>query len=85
MSRIDPKNDELGMMENIFRGVRSVGYSKNEASEPTADIGSADTTAPISTETLEPVGTSGGKPASTDDTPLHIDPTSLHTPKKSQS
>ena len=33
MARIDPKNDELGMMENIFRGVCSVTSGPIKARE----------------------------------------------------
>jgi len=84
MARIDPKNDELGMMENIFRGVRPTGFSENETSEPVADGGGgANPTPPPATGTSEPVGTSGVKPASTAVTPLHTDPTAATHRQKS--
>jgi hypothetical protein len=85
MARIDPKNDELGMMENIFRGVRSTGYSENESNEPAADDGIANATTLPAAGTSEPVGTSGVKPASTEVTPLHTDPTGAPHRRESQS
>jgi hypothetical protein len=85
MARIDPKNDELGLMENIFRGVRSTGYSENQTSEPAADVGCAEPTAAISQGTSETVGTSGVKPATSDATPLSTDPTPATHPSESQS
>jgi hypothetical protein len=85
MARIDPKNDELGLMENIFRGVRSTGYSENETSEPAADPGSADAPAATPQGTSEAVGTSGVKPATTDATPVSTSPTPATHSQESQS
>jgi hypothetical protein len=85
MARIDPKNDELGLMENIFRGVRSIGSSEKESSEPAADRESAPRPTPAPGGVPEPVGTSAVKPASTDVTPLHSGSTIATHRQESQS
>jgi hypothetical protein len=76
MARIDPKDDELGMMENIFLGVRPV-----ESSEKSADKTGA---AEVDTTGASPPGvastsTEGPSPSSLPSSPI------LTPPSKPQS
>ena len=81
MARIDPKNDELGMMENIFRGVRSVtsGDKNKENDDQSAAV------APRSSQDVaEPNRQTEMKSASTEDAPPHTVP-SATTQQEPQS
>jgi hypothetical protein len=59
MARIDPKNDEFGMMENIYRGVRpAIGEistakpEKNAEVEPAVGSSLPEAETPESAETI---------------------------------
>ena len=71
MARIDPKNDELGMMENIFRGVRSINFRRETSREgrPGGRRG-----AESSQEVAEPNRPQEMQSASTEGAPSHTDP-----------
>jgi hypothetical protein len=71
MARIDPKNDELGMMENIFRGVRSITSGPKHQEKD----GQAAPAAPnASQEVAEPNQPQEMQSASTEGAPSHTDP-----------
>ncbi len=71
MARIDPKNDELGMMENIFRGVRSI---TSGAKHQEKDDQAAAATPNSSQEVAEPNRPQEMQSASTEGAPSHTDP-----------
>jgi hypothetical protein len=71
MARIDPKDDELGMMENIFRGVRS---STSGAKTQGNDDPAATATPNPSQKIGEPNRPQEMQSASTEGAPSHIDP-----------
>jgi hypothetical protein len=82
MARIDPKNDELGMMENIFRGVRST-TSGGKSAENAADATGA--VSPPAQEVGEPGGAAEVKSVSTEDPSSHTDPSATTHQNKPQS